>query len=1107
MADKAEHVAELEARVAVLEAELARYREAVEHIHQGLCVFDSEGRITLTNRAYAEILRLRPGSIRPGMTGADVVALGMAAGHYPADKSLEQITTDIRKQFERGAPAVATMVRDGHTYAVKHGQTAQGHVVTTCEEITPQVEAQNALRESEARLAAILDAMPDCVKIFDESGKLIHINPSGLELLQAPDLESLSRPGYVPVPLEYLDDCIDVHRRVIAGESVVWTYEVIGLHGRRRHVEAHAVPFRLPDGSRAHMCISRDVNERQEAHEALRRSEERLRLVQEATGLAEFESGEDGLIYCSDRFFDQLGLPNDGTNVVSKAWAEHIHPEDRERVERDIVASLERRDEMFNSEFRIVRADNGQVRWLSCHTRMEWDENGTLIRTIGSHLDITDRKSADDALRRSEKRLRLVQEATGLADFEADANGLAQFSPSLLKQMGLPADHATSMHFNDWLPLVHPEDRERLIRIEQALTDADAHQLEFRIRRADTGEVRWIAAYLLMERDEAGTIVRSIGAHLDITERRQAEEALRESEERFRLAAEAAGLGVWDYDMDADRREWSDRLRQILGVGPDDEPSLALAEECIHPADRERFQDTLREARNSDVARFEATFRIRRPVDRAERWITLNGWRTLRPESRQRRIIMTMRDVTEEKTAEERIRWSASHDALTRLANRTLFHEKLDAAFEKARESGRAVGVMLLDMDHFKQINDSLGHDAGDMLLKMFAKRLRGVVRHCDTVARFGGDEFAVVMPELEGEHSLLRVSRAIQQRLREPFVHGGRILDCRVSIGASLYPQHGGSPAELLKNADVALYAAKGAGRGIVTVFEPHMRDNVQRRNSMVHLARTAIEDDRIVPYYQPKLDLTTRSLVGFEALLRWRNPRGRIGQPAAIEAAFEDSDVAAQISDRMIERVIADMRGWLERGVDFKSVAVNASAAEFRRDNFAERVLEQLRRAEIPTRCFQLEITETVFLGRGAEYVHRALALLNLRGVKIALDDFGTGYASLRHLKQFPVDIIKIDQSFVRDMAIDPGDEAIVRAVINLGRSLGIRIVAEGIETPDQERRLIELECDMGQGYLYSRAVPASRVSSLVDLWPAPKSASSTRPPRDLRLVANRD
>jgi EAL domain-containing protein (putative c-di-GMP-specific phosphodiesterase class I) len=205
------------------------------------------------------------------------------------------------------------------------------------------------------------------------------------------------------------------------------------------------------------------------------------------------------------------------------------------------------------------------------------------------------------------------------------------------------------------------------------------------------------------------------------------------------------------------------------------------------------------------------------------------------------------------------------------------------------------------------------------------------------------------------------------------------------------------------------------------------------------------------------------------------------------------------------MIDRVIADMRGWLDRGIGFRHVAVNAAAAEFRRDNFAERVLESLRRADIPTRCFQLEVTETVFLGRGAEYVHRALALLNAQGVKIALDDFGTGYASLRHLKQFPVDIIKIDQSFVRDMEVDPGDEAIVRAVINLGKSLGIHVVAEGIEVAAQAERLQRLGCDFGQGFLFSKAVGAKHVPPLVGKWPDENSPLAKRSGTDLRLVAS--
>jgi len=976
MASKANRLADLEARNASLEAEVALYRDAVESMHHGLCVFDDDGRITLVNQRYAEILRLPVDAVRPGMTGEDVVKLCFDAGHYPT-QTLEQVQANIKAHLETGDASLGTLVRGDRSYEVKQARTPDGHIVTTCEDITARVEAEGALRESETRLRAILDAMPDCVKVFAASGELVHINPKGLELLEAPDLEALSRPGYTPVPAHYMPTVLDVHRRVMEGETVVWSYEVVGLNGRRRHVEAHAVPFVMPDGSNVHMSITRDITARHEEHDALLRSEERLRLVQEATGLADFEAGPDGVAHISDQFRAQTGLPPEVSQLALEEWLKLVHPDDQKRLHETIARSLAS-DDCFDCEFRIVRADTGEIRWISSRTKME--------------------------------------------------------------------------------------------------------------------------------RDETGQAIRSIGAHLDITDRKRAEEALRESEERFRLAAEAAGLGVWDYDLANDRREWSDRLREIFGIDKATEPSLAVAEACIHPADRDKFMKTLRTARAADAGRFEASFRIRRANDGAERWVAMNGWRTHRADTQLRRIIMTVRDVTEEKTAEERVRWSASHDALTRLANRSLFQEKLDTAIERASESGRAVGLLLLDMDHFKQINDSLGHDVGDLLLKMFAERLRGVVRQSDTVARLGGDEFAVVLPELDGQPGLLQVSRTVEQCLREPFIHGGRVLDCRASIGASLYPDLGRTPEELLKNADIALYAAKAGGRGIVTLFEPRMRDDVQRRNSMVQLARNAIAEDRIVPYYQPKLDLAQGSLVGFEALLRWRTPRGRIGSPAALAAAFEDLDVAAQLSDRMIERVIADMRVWLDRGIDFKTVAVNASAAEFRRDNFAERVLEQLRRAQIPTRCFQLEITETVFLGRGAEYVHRALALLHMRGVKIALDDFGTGYASLRHLKQFPVDKIKIDQSFVRDMAVDPGDEAIIHAVVNLGRSLGIHVVAEGIETEEQRRRLLELGCEFGQGFLFSRAVPAGRVPALVERWRgrAPRPAARTS---DLRLVANRD
>lgn len=442
-------------------------------------------------------------------------------------------------------------------------------------------------------------------------------------------------------------------------------------------------------------------------------------------------------------------------------------------------------------------------------------------------------------------------------------------------------------------------------------------------------------------------------------------------------------------------------------------------------------------------------------------------------------IVVVSRDITYQKRSEERATWLAKHDSLTNLPNRLFLQNHLDDLISST--SAEPFALLLLDLDNFKQINDTLGHDAGDALLRTFAERIRRGVRADDFIARLGGDEFAIVLAGVTSEADIAGLVVGIQDRLREPLVHSGRLLESKASIGGSLFPRHGRDRTELMKHADIALYAAK-ASRDSFELFRSAMRDDVQKRMSMLSIAKDALQQDRIDPHYQAKVDLRTGEVAGFEALLRWHDSRLGTQKPEAIAAAFEDIHLAARISARMIDRVIAQMRSWLDAGIAFGHVAVNAAAAEFRRGDFADRLLARLDHARVPTRYFQLEVTETVFLGRGAEYVERALKALSDAGVTIALDDFGTGYASLSHLKQFPVDVIKIDRSFVAGLGRENDAGAIVEAVINLGRSLGIAVVAEGIETLAQEAALRAAGCHYGQGYLYSHAVPAEAAANVL-------------------------
>jgi diguanylate cyclase (GGDEF)-like protein len=438
----------------------------------------------------------------------------------------------------------------------------------------------------------------------------------------------------------------------------------------------------------------------------------------------------------------------------------------------------------------------------------------------------------------------------------------------------------------------------------------------------------------------------------------------------------------------------------------------------------------------------------------------------------------TSEDIHDHKIAQEQLHWAAYHDDLTGLPNRRRFSERLQHVLQHGADGHRGIGLLIMDLDHLKLINDRFGHDAGDSVLQEFAKRLVATVPDADTVARLGGDEFAVILADVSSEDELAAVARAVLHRMRHPLPEDNAAFDCRTSIGAAFTLAGHATAKNLQKQADLALYRCKATGRGAFRMFHAAMSEDSQKEASALDLAGKAVASDWVIPFYQPKVALVSGEVVGFEALLRLEHPDIGTQYPDTISPAFEDTELGTALGQRMRMGVFRDMRSWLDAGVRFGRVAINASAAEFRHDDYAERVLGELQSWDLPTTCLEIEVTESVFLGRHVDNVERALRTLSAAGVTIALDDFGTGYASLTHLKRFRVDTIKIDRSFVQDIETDAGDAAIVKALLSLGESLRITVVAEGVETETQDAFLQRNGCDLVQGYLYGRPAPGRKV-----------------------------
>jgi diguanylate cyclase (GGDEF)-like protein len=433
------------------------------------------------------------------------------------------------------------------------------------------------------------------------------------------------------------------------------------------------------------------------------------------------------------------------------------------------------------------------------------------------------------------------------------------------------------------------------------------------------------------------------------------------------------------------------------------------------------------------------------------------------------------------KLAEATVERQAHYDFLTNLPNRTTFRDRLTVALAQATRNRKMLAILFVDLDRFKTIVDTLGHTIGDLVLRGVAERLGASLEEGDTLARMGGDEFVILLPLINRADRAVRVAQRVLEAIKPPFHFEHNELHITMSIGITLYPYDGEDADTLLKNADTALYRAKEQGRNNYQLYTPAMNARAFERLALENSLRKAVERREFLVYFQPQVDLKTGAIVGTEALLRWQHPDLGIVYPSEFISIAEETGLITQLGDWVLRTACTYNKSWQKAGFAPMTVAVNLSARQFQQQDLVESVARILRETGLEPKWLEIEITESIAM-QNADYTNVLLRGLKSMGVRVALDDFGTGYSSLSYLKKFPIDTLKIDQSFVRDLTKDPNDAAIANAVIVLAHSLKLKVIAEGVETKEQEAFLREHECDITQGFLFSVPLPAASLESLL-------------------------
>ncbi|MEO5692114.1 MAG: EAL domain-containing protein [Usitatibacter sp.] len=781
----------------------------------------------------------------------------------------------------------------------------------------------------------------------------------------------------------------------------------------------------------------------------------------------------DGVFRTVNRAFcDMIGYARE--ELENQSYRRFTHPDDVGVDEEQLREIRSGQDPQGTLDKRFLRKAGGEV-WVRRSATVVRDAAGQARYVVGAFIDLTAQRRADSALEQQMHFTRALLDAIPNPVYFKDREGRYVLYNRAFDELfgGGRSWIGKTVHdlFDSPNALAH-QDRDRPLLERPAST---TYELLMPTAAGDTRQMLYNKVSFI---DQAGEVAGLIGTITDVTRYKETERALEASEARFRVLTESSIDLISVVDADGRIVYQSPALRHLLGYEPAETVGRNLSE-LVHRDDLDLAMAAFRRVIDARQTMEPIEFRLRH---RDGMWRTFESLGTnCLSNPHIHGVVFNSRDVTDRKVIQQRIQHLAYHDNLTGLPNRSLLQDRLAHSIARAERTSKKVAVLFLDLDNFKNINDTLGHDVGDELLRQVSRRLTDCVRLEDTIARQGGDEFIVLLDSLEDSRGASIVAQKVLSALRQSFTLTGLEQHVSGSVGIALYPEDGRDAQTLMKNADTAMFHGKGQGKNTYQYFTAQMNIAVKRRMTLESALRRAVMQKDFVLHYQPQIDLESGEIVAVEALVRWKTEDSGTVMPGDFIPLAEETGLINELGEWVLREGCRQAAEWQSMGLPPRRMAINLSARQFGDRNFLDMVTRVLAETGLEPQYLELEITESQVM-RQTEGMIMLLTKLSQMGVQLAIDDFGTGYSSLSYLKRLPIQKLKIDQSFVRDITVDPNDTAIVVAIINMARSLDLETIAEGVETAGQLALLRSKGCRTGQGFYFSAPVRAEALYPLL-------------------------